>query len=226
MSTKTIITIDGPAGSGKSTLCRLLARTLGLECLDTGAMYRALAWFVRHQGAEAWSGAALESLIRPVEIVIKGSGAEQRVTVNGQEVTPEIRHPEITRLASDLSARGEVRRVLTEMQRRLGARGGLVAEGRDMGTVVFPQARYKFYLEADLRVRAERRYRELQQSGFPAVLERVEEDMGRRDRQDSGRTLAPLRPAADAEIIDTSLLNVEEVLARMLTRVRSAGSLS
>lgn len=224
--TKPIITIDGPAGGGKSTLCRLLARTLGLECLDTGAMYRALAWFVRQQGAVAAAGEALESLIRPVEIEIQGSGEEQRVMVNGWEVTREIRHPEITRLASDLSTRVEVRRVLTELQRRLGARGGLVAEGRDMGTVVFPQAEYKFYLQADLRVRAERRYQELAQTGYPASLARVEADMARRDRQDSGRALAPLRPAAGAEIIDTSRMTVAEVLARMVARIRPAGSVS
>jgi cytidylate kinase len=216
---KPIITIDGPAGSGKSTLCRLLARALGLECLDTGAMYRAVAWLVRDRNPDSLTGEALQALLAPVAIEIRGSGEDQQVTVDGQDVSREIRNPEIAQWASNLSTRVEVRKILTEKQRQQGRHGGLVAEGRDMGTVVFPEAEHKFYLEAALAVRAERRLLELRRAGFPVDRDQVREDLARRDRQDSQRALAPLRPADGAEIIDTSHLTIEAVLARMLSRI-------
>jgi cytidylate kinase len=216
-----IITIDGPAGSGKSTLCRLLADQLGLECLDTGAMYRAVAWGLREKGADQLTGEALRAVIRSLQLEIKGVGERQTVQVEGLDVTREIRRPEISQWASILSSRPEVREVLTEKQRQIGALGGLVAEGRDMGTVVFPEAPIKFFLEASLEVRARRRLRELILLGHPSLsLNEVMAEMAQRDLRDQQRALAPLRPAVDALVLDTSDSSVEAVLQKMLDRIK------
>jgi CMP/dCMP kinase len=218
-----IITIDGPAGSGKSTLCHLLAGRLNLECLDTGAMYRAVAWALREKAEDRLCGEPLKGLIRELDLEIKGVGDRQAVRVGGLEVTREIRHPEISQLASILSSRPEVRQVLTEKQRRLGARGGLVAEGRDMGTVVFPEAQVKFFLQASLEVRARRRLKDLSRAGYPDLsLDEVLVEMDRRDLRDQQRELSPLRPAADALVIDTAPYSIDEVLQMMLAEIRLA----
>ena len=169
---------------------------------------------------ERLSGEPLKTLIRDLDLEIRGVGDRQTVRVGGLEVTREIRHPEISQLASILSSRSEVRQVLTEKQRRIGARGGLVAEGRDMGTVVFPEAPVKFFLQASLEVRARRRLQDLTRAGYPSLsLDEVLAEMDRRDLRDQQRELSPLRPAADAHILDTSPYSIDEVLQKMLAEI-------
>jgi CMP/dCMP kinase len=214
-----IITIDGPAGSGKSTIARLLAEQLGLDSLDTGAMYRIVAWVLHKQKKENLSGEALVLFLRDLDFVIEGSGAGQKVRVQGIEVSREIRTPEISRLASAVSMKPEVRSVLAERQKALGRQGSLIAEGRDMGTVIFPKAEYKFFLNASLGVRARRRFEELIQRGQRVSLDEVEREMKARDRQDQERTLSPLCPAQDAWVIDTSHLSIEEVVQSIRSRI-------
>jgi cytidylate kinase len=215
-----IITIDGPAGSGKSTISKLLGEELGLDCLDTGAMYRLVAWALREERKEDLSGEGLLLFLKDLDFVIEGNGPAQRVWIKGRDVSREIRTPEISRLSSDVSTKPEVRLVLAEKQRAVGKKGGLIAEGRDMGTVIFPQADFKFFLDASLEVRAGRRYQELIQRGLPASLEEVKREMGQRDLQDEQRALAPLRPAPEAQVIDTSDLSTGQVLAKILDRIR------
>ena len=214
-----IITIDGPAGSGKSTVTKRLAERLGLDCLDTGAMYRVVAWVLRKQNQEDLSGEALTLLIKGLDFTIEGNGPAQKVWIEGKDIGQEIRTPEISRLASAMSMKAEVRSVLAEKQRALGKQGGLIAEGRDMGTVIFPRADYKFFLDASLDVRAKRRYKELIQRGQTLSLGEVRQEMEARDRQDQERTLAPLRPAADALVIDTSDFSIEEVVQLICSRI-------
>jgi cytidylate kinase len=214
-----IITIDGPAGSGKSTVARLLAGQLGLDCLDTGAMYRVVAWILHKQKQENLSGEALSRYLKNLEFVIEGNGPGQKVWVQGMEVSREIRTPEVSRWASAVSQKAEVRSVLSERQKAQGSQGALIAEGRDMGTVIFPQAEFKFFLNASLDVRARRRYEELIEKGQKASLEEVKREMEIRDRQDQERTLAPLHPAPDAWVIDTSHLSLEEVVQSIRSRI-------
>jgi len=214
-----IITLDGPAGAGKSTITRHLAEQLKLDCLDTGAMYRVVAWALHNEKKEQLSGEELLSFLKDLDFTIEGNGPAQKVRVKGRDVSQAIRTPEISQLASTISLRPEVRSVLAEKQRALGDRGGLIAEGRDMGTVIFPQADYKFFLIASLEVRAERRYKELLERGNAPSLETVKEEMDARDRQDQERSLAPLKPAPDAFLVDTTHLSLEEVVQTILARI-------
>jgi CMP/dCMP kinase len=214
-----IITIDGPAGAGKSTIARLLAEQLGLDCLDTGAMYRVVAWILRNQKKEDLAGEALTVFLKDLEFVIEGNGPGQRAWVQGRDVSQEIRTPEISRLASAISMKPEVRSFLAERQKALGRQGALVAEGRDMGTVIFPQAEFKFFLKASLEVRAKRRFDELIQRGQPVALKEVEQEMEARDRQDQERTVAPLHPAPEAWVLDTSHLSIEDAVQSIRSRI-------
>jgi len=213
-----VITIDGPAGAGKSTAARELARRLGFRLLDTGAMYRALAWAVREAGIPAEDGPALRALLASTTVELIDDG----VRVNGRDVTAEIRTPAIGELTSLLTMLRPVREKLTPVQRALAGRGGVVLEGRDTGSVVCPDAEVKFYLDADLDARARRRQEELAVRGVRLDLSAVREEVARRDRQDMGRAIAPLVRPADAVVVDTTGLDEDAVVERLLEAVERA----
>jgi CMP/dCMP kinase len=215
-----LITIDGPAGAGKTTISRKLADTLGYRYIDTGALYRAIALAASDQGIADDDDAALETLFTDLDLKFEVGDQGLRLMLHGRDVTEQIRSPRITMLASAISARPVVRRHLLTVQRNLGASRRAVFEGRDMGTVVFPDADIKFFLNADPSIRARRRYEELRAKGGEAPsLASVERDMAQRDQNDSTRKSAPLKPAADAIPIDSSTLGIEGVVALMLERI-------
>jgi len=213
-----VITIDGPAGAGKSTAARALARRLGFRLLDTGAMYRALAWAVREARLAPEDTPALRAVLDATTVALEGD----RVLVNGRDVTGEIRSPIIGELTSVLTMLRAVREKMTPMQRALAADGGVVLEGRDTGSVVCPDADVKFYLDATLEARARRRREELAERGVALDLDLVREEVARRDRQDMGRAIAPLVRPADAVLVDTTGLDEAEVLERLMDAVERA----
>jgi len=213
---KEIVTIDGPAGAGKSTVSKMLARRLQYSYLDTGAMYRAVALCIRHKGVDPEDEAALGRLLQKITISFQGDSQNQRVMLHGQDVTEKIREPEVGWMASRVSMKRPVREAMVNLQRKIGAKGKIVAEGRDTGTVVFPDAPYKFFLIARPEERARRRYMELAVKGVCLKREDVEKEMTRRDEQDSSRELAPLQPAPDARFIDSTELTPEEVVKNIL----------
>jgi cytidylate kinase len=212
-----VITIDGPAGAGKSTAARTLARRLGYRLVDTGAMYRALAWSVARAGLVAEDTPALRRLLAAVDVGLDGD----RVLVDGRDVSGEIRTREISDLTSRLTRLAPVRERATPLQRQMAAAGRVVLEGRDTGTVVYPEADVKFYLDATDAARARRRHAELRARGIEVSLETVREEIVLRDRQDTTRALAPLRKAPDAITVDTTDLDAEQVVDVMLRAIES-----
>jgi len=218
---KLLITIDGPAGAGKTTVSQQLADRLGYKYIDTGALYRAVAYEALSAGVGADDDEGLERLCRGLEIEFVRHESEVRLMSNRVDVTDLIRTPEITMLASAVSARPVVRKFLFGLQRDLGQRKGVVFEGRDMGTVIFPEADVKFFLSASAKTRALRRYQELA-GKTTATLAEVTEDLNRRDQNDSTRELAPLKPAEDAIRIDSSDISVREVVDLMISHIGGA----
>jgi CMP/dCMP kinase len=210
-----VVTIDGPAGAGKSSAARELARRLGFRLIDTGAMYRALAWAVREAGLSPVESPALLALLERTRVELTG----ERVLVDGRDVTAEIRTPEIGELTSTLSALKSVRDKLTPMQRTLAEAGGAVLEGRDTGSVVCPDADVKFYLDADPEARARRRREELAARGVAVDLAAVRDEVARRDRQDTQRALAPTVRPDGALLIDSTDLDAEAVVQRLVDEV-------
>lgn len=217
-----IIAIDGPAGVGKSSVAKLLAARLGYLYLDTGALYRAIAWKVLHNQVEPADHARVAGLLETTSIHMQFQNGSMQVLVDGRDVTGELRTPEVTSAASIVSAIPRVREWLLPVQREIGQRGSVVAEGRDIGTKVFPFAPLKFFLDADATVRAERRHRELVAAGHREALETTYQDLSGRDTRDRNRSVAPLVPAADARPIDTSTLNIEQVVAQIMAAVSAA----
>ena len=211
-----IIAIDGPAGAGKSTVAKLLATRLGYLYLDTGALYRAVAWKVGQHGLDPADRAAVAGLLPETKVQMTCADGDMRVLVDGRDVTGELRTPEVTACASVVSAIPAVREWLLPIQRAIGAGGAVVAEGRDIGTTVFPSADVKFFLEADAEVRAVRRHQEFVATGRRVALEETRQDLSSRDSRDRTRDIAPLVPASDAQLIDTSAMPAGQVVDSMM----------
>lgn len=224
-----IVAIDGPAGAGKSTVSKLLARRLGFSLVDTGAIYRCVALMARREGLALDDDAGLAQLLGRVQVTFRVVDDENRVFLMGEDVSAEIRLPENSMAASAVSSRPVVRQGLLGLQRRLAleAERGAILEGRDIGTVVFPDADAKFFLLAAPEVRARRRFEELFQKGTDRSLEEVLAEQNKRDRADSEREVAPLRPAADAVHVDSTSLPLSEVVQVMerevLVRLQGRG---
>lgn len=214
-----LIAIDGPSGSGKSTAARRLAKELGFTYLNTGAMYRALALAVSEAAIKP-DDPKLEEHIAPILKSIEIAFDGKRVLLNGRDISSDIKRPDISELASTYSTLAAVRSRMRELQRTIGEPGGVVMEGRDIGTAVFPDAEVKFFLDADPAVRAERRYAELVEKGTTTSRDAVLRELIVRDQRDSGRELAPLRRADDAIVIDTSKMPVDQVVSALRERIQ------
>jgi len=219
-----VIAVDGPAGAGKSSASRALARRLGFGYVDTGAMYRAVGVLAAERGIDADDAAALGRLVAGLDFELARDG--ERLLIGGRDLSAAIRRPEAGELASRVSTQPVVRQRLVALQRALGAAGGVVMEGRDIGTVVFPDARVKLYLTADPATRAARRVAELRAAAATVDEAALARELAERDRRDAGRAHSPLRPAADAVVLDTTTLTLETVVDEMerIARARLGAS--
>lgn len=209
---KQIIAIDGPAGSGKSTVAKKIAMNLGYAYLDTGAMYRALTFKAMKEKIDLKNSKALVALAKKTIISFLG----KKVLLDGSDVSKEIRHPEVSKNTHYISIVPQVRDIMKSLQRKIGLNGGIVAEGRDIGTIIFPKAEKKIFLSAEPQTRAHRRYLELKEKGINCTLKKILEDIIERDRNDTTRKIAPLRKAKDAVLVDTTGLTIKQVVKKII----------
>ena len=219
MGNKLIITLDGPAGAGKSTVSKILAKKLDYIYLDTGGLYRALAYKALKLKIAIEEVYSLTELCSTTEVVLKNIGGQMKVYVDGEDVEEKIRMEEVGLAASKISTFAVVREKLLNLQREAGAKGGIVAEGRDMGSVVFPNADCKFYLDAKLEERITRRHKELLEKGVSVKYESIQKDMSARDKQDKQREIAPLKAPDGAIIIDSDNLSIEGVVEKIISYI-------
>lgn len=216
---KLVVAIDGPAGAGKSTVAQLAAKELGYTYIDTGAMYRAVAWKVLQQGGEVTDEKIL-AVIPDIDVDLSYENGKTTVRVDGQDVTGEIRTPEVSHIVSQVAALGPVRGKMVDLQRKMAERGGVLMDGRDIATNVLPGADVKIYLTASIAERANRRYKELREKGLAVNLADIEHDIAARDKADMEREISPLVQAEDATLLDTTGMTIPEVVARIIGMCR------
>jgi len=213
---KIVVAVDGPAGAGKSTVSQIAADKLKFTYIDTGAMYRAVAWKTLQANKEVTDEVIVSSL-SDIDINLIFENKKTRVFVNNKEVTEEIRTPEINKIVSKVAALVPVREKLTELQRKMGEKGNVLMDGRDIGTYVFPNADVKIFLTASVEERARRRFEELKAKGFDVNIKEIEKDIALRDKLDSEREMAPLKKADDAVLLDTTGMSIDEVVAKIIS---------
>ena len=212
---KLVVAIDGPAGAGKSTVAKLAAKELGYTYIDTGAMYRAVAWKTLQQKADVTDALILD-VVRDIDVRLAYANGVTQVFVDGQDITGEIRTPEVSHIVSQVAALGPVREKMVDLQRAMAKEGGVLMDGRDIATHVLPNADVKIFLTASIEERAKRRYLELKDKGMDVDLAGIQVDIAARDKADSERTISPLVRAEDAVLLDTTGLSIDEVVERIL----------
>ncbi len=220
MKKRAVITIDGPAGAGKTSIAKIVSRKLGYNYIDTGAMYRAISWKAFKEKIDLKAKEKLIKMVKNTKIELKNRAGMVRVYLDRKDITNKIRGKRLAEGASILATVPEVREQLMKIQRRMGSSGGIVVEGRDIGTVVFPRADYKFYLDASIKERALRKYRELKVKGKEGQLAELEKAIRSRDKRDRTRRVAPLKIARDAVVIDSTDMSKKEVVEFILKRIQ------